>query len=66
MFIITDKTKTSREGGKRCRCYERRRAKLEEIEDSHTKPMNLCAYENEDHEDGVGVGVNSTLMSDTL
>ena len=37
VFIITDKAKTSRGGGKRCRCYERRRAKeLEEIESSHT------------------------------
>ncbi len=37
MFIITDKAKTSRRGGNRCRCYERRRAKeLEEIEASHT------------------------------
>ena len=27
VFIITDKSKTSRGGGKRCRCYERRRAK---------------------------------------
>ena len=25
MFIITDKAKDSRGGGKRCRCYERRR-----------------------------------------
>ena len=42
VFIITDKAKASRGGGKRCRCYERRRAnkalslslfaKLEEIE----------------------------------
>ncbi len=27
VFIITDKTKASRGGGKRCRCYERRRGK---------------------------------------
>ena len=27
VFIITDKAKASRGGGKRCRCYERRRAK---------------------------------------
>ena len=27
MFIITDKAKDSRGGGKRCRCYERRRVK---------------------------------------
>ena len=27
VFIITDKAKTSRGGGKRCRCYERRRSK---------------------------------------
>ena len=36
MFIITDKTKVRWGGGSRCRCYERRRAKLEEIETSHT------------------------------
>ncbi len=28
VFIITDKAKSSRGGGKRCRCYERRRAKV--------------------------------------
>ena len=28
VFIITDKAKASRGGGKRCRCYERRRAKV--------------------------------------
>jgi hypothetical protein len=28
VFIITDKAKDSRVGGKRCRCYERRRAKV--------------------------------------
>ena len=27
VFIITDKAKTSRGGGKRCRCYERRTGK---------------------------------------
>ena len=37
VFIISDKAKTSRREGNRCRCYERRRAKeLEEIEASHT------------------------------
>ena len=30
------------------------------------KPMDLCACEIEEHEHGVGDGVNSTLMSDTL
>ena len=30
------------------------------------KIMDLCAYENEEHEHGVGVGVNTTLLSDTL
>jgi hypothetical protein len=24
------------------------------------KPMDLCVYENEDREDGVGAGVNTT------
>ena len=28
--------------------------------------MNLCGYESEEDESGVGTGVNSTLMSDTL
>ena len=28
--------------------------------------MDLCACEIEEHEHGVGDGVNSTLMSDTL
>ncbi len=28
VFIIKDKEKASRGGGKRCRCYERRRAKF--------------------------------------
>ena len=36
VFKITDKAKASRGGGKRCRCYERRRDKLEETEVSHT------------------------------
>ena len=29
-------------------------------------PMDLCACEREEREDGVGAGVNSTLLSDTL
>ena len=29
-------------------------------------PMDLCEYESEDHEDGSGPGVNTTLLSDTL
>jgi hypothetical protein len=28
--------------------------------------MDLCVCESEDHEYGVGVGVNTTLLSDTL
>jgi hypothetical protein len=28
VFVITDKAKTSRGGGKRCRCYERRRTNV--------------------------------------
>ena len=28
--------------------------------------MDLCAFENEEPEHGVGSGVNSTLLSDTL
>jgi hypothetical protein len=46
---------------------------LEEIEVSHTlggwlrkKPMDLCACESEEDENGVGAGPNTTLMSDTL
>jgi hypothetical protein len=30
------------------------------------KPMDLCVFESEDHECGVGVGVNTALLSDTL
>ena len=30
------------------------------------KPTNLCGWESDDHEDGVGPGTNSTLLSDTL
>ena len=30
------------------------------------KPIDLCVCEREGHEDGVGAGANSTLMSDTL
>ena len=30
------------------------------------KPIDLCACEREEREDGVGAGVNSTLLSDTL
>jgi hypothetical protein len=30
------------------------------------KPMDLCACESEEREHGLGVGVNTTLMSDTL
>ena len=30
------------------------------------KTMDLCACESEEYEDGVGAGVNSTLLSDTL
>ena len=30
------------------------------------KTMNLCVSESEEYEDGVGPGVNSTLLSDTL
>ena len=30
------------------------------------KTMDLCAFESEEHEHGVGAGVNSTLLSDTL
>ena len=37
VFIRMDKLKTSRGGGNRCRCYETRRVKLEEIEISHTR-----------------------------
>ena len=29
-------------------------------------PIDLCACESEEREDGVGVGANSTLLSDTL
>ena len=28
--------------------------------------MDLCASENEDHEHGMGAGVSTTLLSDTL
>ena len=28
--------------------------------------MNLCAYENEEREHGLGAGVNVTSLSDTL
>jgi len=28
--------------------------------------MDLCGCEREEHEDGVGAGVNTTLSSDTL
>jgi hypothetical protein len=28
--------------------------------------MDLCTYESEEHEHGVGAGANTTLMSDTL
>ena len=28
--------------------------------------MDLCTFENEDHDHRVGTGVNSTLLSDTL
>ena len=28
--------------------------------------MDLCSYESEDHDHGVGSGANSTLLSDTL
>ena len=28
--------------------------------------MDLCVYESEEHEHGVGGGVNTTLLSDTL
>jgi hypothetical protein len=30
------------------------------------KPMDLCAYESEEHADGVGAGANTTLLSDTI
>ncbi len=30
------------------------------------KPMDLCACESEEYTDGVGAGVNTTLVSDTL
>jgi hypothetical protein len=66
VFIITDKTNPRRGGGRRCRCYERRRdqsggvkgvgcmkdeeLKIEEIEVSHT----LVDIK----------GVDVTLMSD--
>jgi hypothetical protein len=30
------------------------------------QPMDLCASESEDHEHGVGAGVNATLLSETL
>jgi hypothetical protein len=30
------------------------------------KPMNLCVYDREELEHGVGTGVNATMMSETL
>ena len=36
VFIITDKVKVRRGGGRRCQCYERRGLRSEEIETSHT------------------------------
>ena len=30
------------------------------------KPMNLCVYDREEREHGVGTGVNATMMSETL
>ncbi len=30
------------------------------------KTMDLCVYESQEREDGVGSGVNTTLLSDTL
>ncbi len=30
------------------------------------KPMDLCACESEESDHGVGAGVNTTLLSDTL
>jgi hypothetical protein len=30
------------------------------------KPMDLCVFESEEREDGVGAGANTTLLSDTL
>jgi hypothetical protein len=30
------------------------------------KIMDLCTFESEDHDHGVGAGANTTLLSDTL
>jgi hypothetical protein len=61
-FIITDKTKSRRGGGRRCRCYERRRDKpLEKIESSHT----LGGTGEVTRGEGRGEGVDTTLLSHT-
>ncbi len=30
------------------------------------KTMDLCTFESEEHDHGVGTGVNTTLLSETL
>ncbi len=74
VFITTDKSKDSRGGGKRCRCYDRRLYSIGLAESTtgrakvwlRKKTMDLCACESDDHEHGVGTCVNTTLMSYTI
>ena len=61
-MFLTDNTKTRRGGGRRCRCYEIRKDKVEEIETS----LTLGGLGEVVWGEGRGEGVDATLMSYTL
>ena len=59
--IITDKTKASRGGGKRCRCYGRRRAKIPIGEGI----CDVYLYQNKKKERTEGWGCHVRTMMNT-
>jgi hypothetical protein len=46
-FIIVEKTRSRGEEVRRCRCYERKRAKLEQFEVSHTSGWKVVSRERD-------------------
>ncbi len=48
------------------RSHKPHRICLKDVSGVKKNPMNLCVYESEEREDGVGAGVNDTMLSERI